>query len=133
MQAEKKFLHHGKISCYDHSLAVAYLSLWLAKKCRLRVDTQSLVRGALLHDYFLYDWRVPDKSHRLHGFFHPKAAWENASRDFSLNHREEDIIRKHMFPLTLYPPRYRESVLVVIADKICAVCELFSYRIGGEL
>ena len=34
-----------------------------------------------------------------------------------------------MFPLNLTPPRYRESILVCIADKICAVYETFSIPI----
>jgi uncharacterized protein len=28
-----------------------------------------------------------------------------------------------MFPLNISPPKYRESVIVCIADKISAVCE----------
>lgn len=53
MQAEKQFFQHGRVSCYDHSVAVAYFSLLLAKKLHLRIDEKSLIRGALLHDYFL--------------------------------------------------------------------------------
>lgn len=34
------------------------------------------------------------------------------------------MIRKHMFPLNLRPPRYRESVLVSCADKLCALGEM---------
>lgn len=132
MQREKKFMQHGRTSCFEHSVRVAYLSLLLAKKIRLSVDARSLVRGALLHDYFLYDWHIPEPGRRLHGLFHPRAALLNAVRDFSLNPREEDIIRKHMFPLTLAPPKYRESLLVILADKICAVCEVLSIKIGGN-
>ena len=59
-------------------------------------------------------------------------AWvsgRNAERDFQLNAVERDMIVKHMFPLNLTPPRYRESILVCIADKICAVYETFSIPI----
>ena len=31
-----------------------------------------------------------------------------------------------MFPLTPIPPRYKESVLVTVSDKICATKEVFS-------
>lgn len=48
-----------------------------------------------------------------------------ALADFKLNQVEEDIIRKHMFPLTRFPPKYKESLLVCIADKICTVYEFF--------
>ena len=53
------------------------------------------------------------------------AALENARRVFELSEVECDIIRKHMFPLTPVPPRYREGWLVVLADKVCSVYEFF--------
>lgn len=88
---------------------------------RLRI--RSLVRGALLHDYFLYDWHVPAKWHRLHGFHHAARAYRNAKRDFALNALEENMIRAHMFPLGIVVPRYRESWILWTADKICALRE----------
>ena len=36
---------------------------------------------------------------------------------------ERDVIRKHMFPLNPALPRYRETVIVTLADKVCAVQE----------
>lgn len=127
MQQEKQYVQHGKISCFSHSVAVAYVSVWIALRLHIRVDMKSLVRGALLHDYFLYDWHDPDPSHRLHGFRHAWRALENASRDFALTSIERDIIAKHMFPLNPRPPRYRETVIVTCADKFCAVCEMVSF------
>lgn len=126
MELEKLFLQHGAVTVFAHSFAVACLCLYLARILRLRVDRRALVRGALLHDYFLYDWHVPDPSHRLHGFSHPRRALENASRDFDLGPVERDAIARHMFPLTLKPPKYRESALVCAADKLCALCETVS-------
>lgn len=125
MRAGKQFIQHGDVSVYEHCINVAFFSLYLAKRFRLSVDRQSLVRGALLHDYFLYDWHENDPSHRLHGFHHARRALENACRDFPLNQREKDIIAKHMFPLNLRPPRYKESALVCAADKCCALLETF--------
>lgn len=129
MQLEKQFIQHGSISCFEHSIAVAYISLWLVHRLRLTVDLRSLVRGALLHDYFLYDWHEKDSSHRWHGFHHAKRAAKNAKRDFSINPIEEDIIQKHMFPLNLALPRYKESIIVTCADKFCALCEVFSFLV----
>ena len=37
---------------------------------------------------------------------------------------EKDIIVKHMFPLNIKLPRYRESYIVTIADKICSSYEV---------
>jgi hypothetical protein len=81
------------------------------------------VRGALLHDYFLYDWHEKDGGHRLHGFRHPAFALYNASKDFSLNRKERNIIARHMFPLTVLPPRCLEAWIVCFVDKYCAFSE----------
>ena len=123
--AEEEFIQHGNTSCLLHSIAVAYFCYRIAKKLGfLDFRLNELVRGALLHDYFLYDWHDGDKSHRLHGFFHAARARKNAERDFALSPISKDIIEKHMFPLNLALPRYRESVIVTVADKICAVREM---------
>lgn len=124
MQKEKELIQHFNVNCYEHSLAVAYLSVSLAYKFNVEVNMRSLIRGALLHDYFLYDWHEKDESHKLHGFSHAMTALKNASKDFELNEIEEDIIKKHMFPLNIALPRYKESVLVTMADKICAAYEV---------
>ena len=121
----EEFLQHGDTTVLLHCVAVAYFSLWLVHRLHLRCDEQSLVRGALLHDYFLYDWHTPDPSHRLHGFHHPARALENARRDVALSPLEEDIIRHHMFPLTPKPPRSREAAVVCVVDKGCGIYETF--------
>lgn len=123
---EKRFVQHGKISVFKHSLFVAVTCLKIADKLRLRVDTRSLVRGALLHDYFLYDWHDGDKTHRLHGFRHARRAFKNAERDFGLNAVEKNMILSHMFPLNLILPKCRESVILCVADKLCATRETLS-------
>lgn len=128
MQSEKKCYQHGHVTVFAHSVGVACLCVYLARRLHLQLDERALVRGALLHDYFLYDWHVRDRGHRLHGFTHARRALENAARDFPLNAIERDIIARHMFPLNLTPPRYAESVVVCVADKICAVCETVSLQ-----
>ena len=120
MQSEKTFRQHGRMSVYEHSLAVARMCLRIAKHFPGEVDIRSLVRGALLHDYFLYDWHIPDESHKWHGVTHAGDALKKAMRDFELNEIEQDMIRKHMFPLNPVPPKYRESWILCVADKICA-------------
>ena len=66
MEQEKGYIQHGAVSCYLHSFFVAYMSVWLAKRFRIRIHLRSLVRGALLHDYFLYDWHEKNAGHRFH-------------------------------------------------------------------
>ena len=131
-QKERAFRQHGEISVYGHSLAVAARCLAIADRLGCRVDRTSLVRGALLHDYFLYDWHEKSRSHRWHGFTHPKRALENAARDFALNDVERDMILRHMFPLTFRPPRTKEGAILCAADKFCALGETFGGLLEGK-
>ena len=127
MNKSRTFYQHGKINIYVHSLRVAYICYYWVKKYHLHVDEKALIRGALLHDYFLYDWHDKEHEHkRPHGFFHPSAALCNAKQDFILTRKEENIIQRHMFPLTLVPPMHRESWIVSMADKYCALRETFA-------
>jgi len=123
----KDYFHHNS-SIYRHVHDVAYLSYRISKF--LRLDYRSTARGALLHDFFLYDWRnhdVPDlPREKFHGLEHPKIAVANARKYFSLNDIEEDIIQKHMWPLTLVPPKYKESYIVSFADKYLSSKEFIS-------
>ncbi len=119
------FVQHGDTSCLLHSVAVAYYSHRIAHFCRpvLPFRERELLRGALLHDYFLYDWHDKDPAHNLHGFRHPGFALRNAERDFELTDIERNIIARHMFPLTPKPPTCREAVLVSLVDKACSLYE----------
>ena len=119
------YIQHGNTTCLEHCQSVARRSAEIAFKYNIHVDMKSMVRGAILHDYFLYDWHN-QKLGNLHGFYHPGIALKNAVRDFELNEIECDVIKKHMFPLTLYLPKYRETVLVCLADKDCALREFFT-------
>ena len=120
---EQRFMQHGDVSVYEHSVSVAKTCVLIARKLSLKVNYDSLVKGALLHDYFLYDWHIKDPSHRLHGFTHPKKAMNNAKRDFGLNKKEENMILSHMFPLVPVIPKSKEGLILCIADKYCATKE----------
>ena len=123
------YVQHGQTTTLEHVAAVAYLSLALVRRLGLHCDERALVRGALLHDYYLYDWHdhnaAPDN---WHGFTHPGAALRNALQDFHLSRREADLIGRHMFPLMPRPPRYVEGYLVCLTDKYCSLRETFSRR-----
>lgn len=119
----RKFVQHGDTSCLLHSIAVAYYSLKLVNCFGVKCKKRELVRGALLHDYFLYDWHDGVKGRGLHGFTHPSASLQNADRDFILTDTERDIIKKHMFPLTVLPPKTREAWIVCLVDKLCSAYE----------
>ncbi|MCB6364946.1 HD family phosphohydrolase [Intestinibacillus massiliensis] len=124
VQAMCDIPQHADISCFGHSVFVAYLSFRICR--RLGWDYRAAARGGLLHDLFLYDWRVKGSHTGPHGFTHPRAALENASQLCELTDVEKDIILKHMWPLTPFSfYRYKESLAVSCADKICAFAEAF--------
>lgn len=121
VQAMKDLPQHSKYcSCYDHSLYVAYLSFLMCR--RLGLDYVAAARGGMLHDFSLRNWETED--HGISRLWqHPHMALQNAEERYELSDKERDIIVKHMWPLTRPLPRHRESFVVSLADKICAVME----------
>ena len=102
IQKMSQYIQHGKVSTYDHCCRVADLSSRINRRLRLHADEETLLKGAMLHDYYLYDWHEKDGgTHRLHGFRHPEKAARNADRDFGIDARTEHVIQSHMWPLTL--------------------------------
>ena len=114
----KNYFHRNS-SIYDHVIKVSYFAYRICKV--LKLDYRSAARGGLLHDFFLYDWRNHDEPdlarEKYHGIEHPRIALSNAEKYFMLNDIERDIILKHMWPLTVTPPKYKESFVVTFADK----------------
>ena len=123
-QRMKTFIQHGHITTYEHVMNVVCMSYVLNKVVHLHADRRSLVMGAFLHDFYLYDWHDRSAHKRLHGFRHPVDALKNAKERFTLNRKEENIIVSHMWPLTLTRlPRCREAAIVCLSDQICASYE----------
>ncbi len=128
VQEMKKYRQHYDTSTYEHCFYVSYISYKICKK--LKLDYISTARAAMLHDLFLYDWRNSRKTLHLngyHAFIHPKIALENATKLFNLNEKEKDIIIKHMWPVTIALPKYKESYIVTFVDKYSAIQESFNY------
>ncbi len=132
-QMTKKHIQHGTMTVYEHCINVAKTSLWMRDKLHVICDDRDLIRGALLHDYFLYDWHVGEAKNplRLHGFFHPGIALRNARKEYELTKKQEDIIYRHMWPLTILPPTCREAWLVTCADKYCSLMETLHFQQGS--
>ena len=129
-----RYIQHGDTSVLLHSAAVAYYSYRLSRKLGLRgLKRRELVRGGLLHDYFLYDWHKGSNGHGLHGFSHPATALANARQDTEISQVEADMIARHMFPLTPVPPKSRAGWIICLVDKVCSVYETFSRNVYTEL
>lgn len=120
----KTYVHHENCSVYDHSLMVSILVYRWAKKWHC--DYKNAAIGGLLHDFYDKPWQT--KSHdcikktkffEQHGFIHASQAVKNAYQYFPkiMNRKIENMIKRHMFPLNIHPPRYKESWMVTIVDK----------------
>ena len=124
----KTYRQHRNGNTYEHSLKVARRCFDFCKRHKIKVDLKKLVRGAMLHDFFLYNrhFRHRPDYIRINGlrhlFTHPKKALENARKRYpSLSYTEKDIIKRHMFPLTVIPPRTKEGWIVCFFDKAVAI------------
>ena len=79
----REFYHHDS-STFVHALRVAWISYRATKL--LGLDYRSAARGAMLHDFYLYDrkrHRKPDLDWwKYHGFEHPRIALRNSRKHF---------------------------------------------------
>ena len=127
-QRRLEYHHHENRSVYTHSLMVSLYSYKIAKKMGL--DYESTAIAGLLHDFYYEDWQMNPKKgiKNLHGFVHAKQAYENAKTFFPymLNEKIGDSIIKHMFPLTIKPPKYLEGWIITMVDKYTSL-EIFKH------
>lgn len=123
----KQYMHHGHTTCFQHCLNVSYYNYLLCKL--LSLDARAGARAGLLHDLFLYDWHdyVKGKGQKMHGWTHAATALTNVKRYFEITPVEEDIIKKHMFPMNIALPKYKETVIITITDKVCGVWEVVDH------
>lgn len=122
------FTHHIYTTRLQHSLNVSYYNYIICNF--LGLNAVSAARAGLMHDLFYYNRKehTKNKAHgeKSHSAYHPEVAAENAEEAFDISLLERDIIIKHMWPLTLKLPKYKESYVIVFVDKYCAVLELIS-------
>ncbi len=125
VQKMNNYIQHGSVSTFEHCENVAKLSYLIDKCFLLHSDMNVLLTGAMLHDFYLYDWHeVGDGSHHFHGFTHAKRALENAKKEFNIDDETGHVIYCHMWPLNLERlPMSKEAWIVCIADKIVSLQE----------
>ena len=130
VRAMRGFIQHGRVTTWEHCRSVARLSWRIDRRLRLGSDPETLLRGAMLHDFYLYDWHHEDGgAHRLHGFTHAETARRNAERILGESPRVQEVIRSHMWPLNITRvPRSREAWIVCLADKCVALRETLFRR-----
>lgn len=117
--------HHNS-NTYAHLLHVCVLAIKFARAWRWKVDAKVLVRSALLHDYYLYEWHDKPNRKKRHARRHGVYAADNAERDFGTGPEERKAIVNHMWPINPFrPPQTKEGWLVLFADKAASFRELF--------
>lgn len=126
-QSMDQFIQHGHTTCKEHCVQVSYIAYQICKNRGW--DSRSAARAGLLHDLFLYDWHTHarETGEHFHGFTHPRVAMENAIKYFGIPEKEQNMILRHMWPLTPVPPRYKEGYTILYADKICGLAEVAAH------
>ena len=123
---ELKSMTHHATNRLDHIKRVSKLSFYVSKI--LKMDYVSCTRGALLHDFFTKsDLRRNEYKKFLKN--HPRIALSNSKKYFNLNDIEENVILSHMYPLAEVKPKYPESKVVCISDKVISIYEFFRYQL----
>ena len=132
-QKRRLFKHHTK-SVWDHCIEVSFKSY----KCALKfnADARVCAIAGMLHDFYPYAWqyseelenydkRYLDRLNRKepffknHGFTHAREAYENYLKYFKEldDKRISNCILRHMYPLNIIPPKYKEAWIVTLIDK----------------
>ena len=125
LQRLKNITHHVSTTRFQHCVNVSYYSYIVCRKFRL--NARSAARAGLLHDLFFYDRKEYNSSKEKwqdsHSKHHSLQAYSNASELTDITILEKDMIEKHMWPLTRPKPSYKETYIITIIDKYCAVLE----------
>ena len=109
-------MHRGS-NCYIHSFKVTKLAIKRALRHK-RADLYVILMGSILHDYYLYDWRVDRDKMKSHLKSHPQIAAENAERDFGIHEPIKRVIKSHMWPINFNEfPDSKEARIISLADK----------------
>lgn len=149
-QKRKLFSHHHNLSVWDHSILVSFKAFLVAKY--FGADSRTCAIAGLLHDFYPYAWlyneelsKIDDGEYvkyvnvkkplfQMHGFVHGKEAAVNAKKYFPylMTERIFNSIERHMFPLTIKIPKYKEGIVITVIDKLNSVREMPSLRVVGH-
>ena len=141
-QKRKLFSHHHNLSVWDHSILVSFKAFLVAKY--FGADSRTCAIAGLLHDFYPYAWlyndelaKIDDGEYvkfvnvkkplfKMHGFTHGANAAKNYVKFFPHleDERITDSIKKHMFPMTIVPPKYIEGYILTSVDKLNSIKEL---------
>ena len=145
---KRKLMKHHDESVWDHCVMVSYYAFKYSK--RFKVNSRNCAIAGLMHDFYPHAWQYSksleklDKSYSYyflpgskkptffhqHGFIHTREAKENFKKYYNKlsNKRIDNAILRHMFPLNIIPPRYKEGWIVTLADKVVSFKNLPSIK-----
>jgi len=116
-------MHRGS-NCLVHSFKVAKLAIKRALRHK-KGDLEIILIAAILHDYYLYDWRIDRSKMKHHLGTHPYTAAKNAERDFGIHEAIKKVIHSHMWPVNFTDfPKTKEARIVSNADKTIYLKEI---------
>lgn len=141
-QKKKYFMHHHNLTVWDHSILVSFKAFKMAKG--IGADYRICAIAGLLHDFYTYAWLYSEELEhidngkylkeigvrkplfKIHGFTHGADAAANYIKYFPEleDDRITDSIKKHMFPMTIIPPKYIEGYILTSVDKLNSIKEL---------
>jgi uncharacterized protein len=125
VQELRSITHHISTTRFQHCVNVSYYSYMVCRKFNL--NARSAARAGLLHDLFYYDRKQYNseklKGQASHSKNHAMLACANASEITKISQLERDMIEKHMWPVTRPMPKYKETYIITVIDKYCAILE----------
>lgn len=141
-QKRRLFLHHKNSSVWQHSISVSYKAYRYAKI--IGADERVCAIAGLFHDFYPQAWiyseelykfdasylrrlKLKESLFKKHGFTHAKEAYENFIKYFpdEKDEKIENCIKRHMFPLNIIPPKYKESWIITFTDKQDSIKDTF--------
>ena len=122
-------MHRGS-NCYEHTFKVVKRAIHHCEISKKKnINPEVVLVGAILHDYYLYDWRVDRSKIKTHAKQHELIAAENAIKDFGISKEIKEVIETHMWPINIKNyPKSREAKIVSINDKLVALCEALTSK-----
>ena len=120
-------MHRGS-NTFIHSFLVAKVAIKRGLRHK-NVNLKAILIAAILHDYYLYDWRRDRSKLKRHGQNHPYIAARNAKADFDITDEVQHIIQAHMWPINIREfPKTKEARIVNLADDHVALKEALTSK-----
>ncbi len=116
----KQYRHHQDTNTHFHSVYVSYRVMKMCEALEI-INTREIVRAALLHDFYLYQWYT-EKHEEYHIWYHPKEAVKNINKHFGkMSDYQQNMILSHMFPTCVELPKSKGAWILTLCDKRCAL------------